>query len=229
MDLRISRGADIPVRESCENPPWNPSAQSSFPSLGDRKRSRPEYGHISSGCLHGKKKKKNTRDGLVNFQTKVWWSSFSSAARVQGTDSIYRTLIASNIYLLRPLVVTRYGRMPLIIARARKRVILPARVLRLALLIRATSLYLAMHAVCIHILRTQGPMMFTAEKAVSRPLQARGSSHSPPRARLIRPPRDVTVKILISRVPPIRRRARISGRLPASSGFTRRDLGVTQF
>lgn len=42
-------------------------------------------------------------------------------------------------------------------------------------------------------------------------------------------PRRVTVKILISRAPPIRRRARISGRLPASSGFTRRDLRVTQF
>lgn len=161
------------------------------------------------------------RDGPVNFQTKVWRSSFSSAARMRGTDSIYRTLIASNIYLLRPLVVTRYGRAPLIIA--------CARVLRRALLIRATSLYLAVHAVCIHILRTQGPMMFTGEKAASRPLQARGSSRSPPRARLIRPPRDVTVKILISRAPPIRRRARISGRLPASSGFTRRDLGVTQF
>lgn len=64
------------------------------------------------------------RDGLVNFQTKVWrrvrsvWPLVSHVyLYMHGTDSIYRTLIASNIYLLRPLAVARYDRAPLIIAR----------------------------------------------------------------------------------------------------------------
>lgn len=75
MDLRISRGADIPVASPAKIRHEIPCVPPSLPR--DRKRSRPECGHISSWRLH----RKNMRDGLVNFQTKVWASSFSSAAR----------------------------------------------------------------------------------------------------------------------------------------------------
>lgn len=114
-----------------------------------------------------------------------------------------------NIYLLRPF--SRY------VPNYCARVFNPAR--------RPFSFAICMYSVHILLpLFPQRAMMFTS---------SRGSSRSfpppPPRApRFIRPHR-LTVKILISRAPPIRRRARISGRLSASSGFTRWDLGVTQF
>ena len=96
------------------------------------------------------------RDGLVNFQTKVWrrvrlvWPLVSHVyLYMHGTDSIYRTLIASNIYLLHPLAVARYDRALLIIARVQTRDFTCRFTTRL--LIPYILGILAVHAVCIHI------------------------------------------------------------------------------
>jgi hypothetical protein len=134
MDLRISRGADIPVASPAkirrEIPPQS-RAGSPFPLAGaGRARGRntaiyPAGACTEKICATASLISRQRSGGVRSVRPLVSHvrSRMHAAARrrrLHLPHSLSLTLIASNIYLLRPLAraVARYGRAPLIIARS---------------------------------------------------------------------------------------------------------------